>query len=268
MKEKKDENILVIIGFIFSFLGPLSIVGIILLIIGLVLSKEYKKPRKDLAIVGIVIASFILLFSIVGIISSINVESYTPAVETDSSTYESEKVEEEKAEEEKVEKKKIEVIDFGQKSRDDSETWCKENKLSCSFSDEYSDSVQKGGFISQSVSAGEQVYEYKYIKIVYSLGSKPTISQQNALKKALSYLKYSAFSYSGLIEQLEYEKFSHEDAVYGADNCGADWNEQAKKMAESYLKYDSFSRDGLIDQLEYEGFTYDQAVYGVTQNGL
>ena len=263
MKEKKAENILVIIGFVFSFLGPLSIVGIILLIIGLVLCKEYKKPRKDLAILGIVIASFVLLFSIIGIVSSLDGETYTPAVETDSSTYESEKVEEEKEE-----KKKIEVIDFSQKSRTDSETWCNENKLSCSFSEEYSDSVQKGEVISQSVSAGEQVYEYKYIKIVYSLGNKPTISQQNALKKALSYLKYSAFSYSGLVEQLEYEKFSHEDAVYGVDNCGADWNEQAKKKAESYLKYDSFSRDGLIDQLEYEGFTYDQAVYGVTQNGL
>ena len=97
---------------------------------------------------------------------------------------------------------------------------------------------------------------------------KITISQSNALKSAKSYLEYSSFSNNGLIEQLEYEKYSHEDAVYAADNCGADWNEQAAKSAESYLAYSSFSRDSLIEQLEYEGFTHEQAVYGVEQNGL
>ena len=95
-----------------------------------------------------------------------------------------------------------------------------------------------------------------------------TVSQSNALESAKSYLEYSAFSYNGLVEQLEYEKYSHEDAVYAADHCGADWNEQAAKSAESYLAYSSFSRDGLIEQLEYEGFTHEQAVYGVEQNGL
>ncbi len=95
-----------------------------------------------------------------------------------------------------------------------------------------------------------------------------TVSQRNALKSAESYLKYSSFSYTGLVEQLEFEKYSHEDAVYAVDHCGADWNEQAVKTAESYLKYSSFSRDGLIEQLEYEGFTHEQAVYGVEQNGL
>ena len=76
-----------------------------------------------------------------------------------------------------------------------------------------------------------------------------------------------AFSYTGLIEQLEYEGFSHQEAVYGADHCGANWKEQAVKKAKEYLKYSSFSKDGLIEQLEYEGFTYDQVVYGVAQNG-
>ena len=84
---------------------------------------------------------------------------------------------------------------------------------------------------------------------------------------AQNYLEVSAFSYTGLIEQLEYEKFTTEQATYGADNCGADWNEQAAKSAASYLEIMSFSREGLIEQLQYEGFTYDQAVYGVTQNG-
>ncbi|MFR8171202.1 MAG: Ltp family lipoprotein [Marvinbryantia sp.] len=97
--------------------------------------------------------------------------------------------------------------------------------------------------------------------------SDMTMGQKNALTSALSYLDYSAFSYTGLIEQLEYEGYSNEDAVFAVDNCGADWNEQAAKSAKSYLEYSAFSRDGLIEQLEYEGFTHEQAVYGVESNG-
>lgn len=94
-----------------------------------------------------------------------------------------------------------------------------------------------------------------------------TIGQKNALAKAKSYLSFSAFSYKGLVDQLEYSKFSREEATYAADNCGADWNEQAAKKAQSYLSFSSFSRDGLIEQLEYSGFTHEQAVYGVQKNG-
>ena len=77
----------------------------------------------------------------------------------------------------------------------------------------------------------------------------------------------SAFSYSGLIEQLEYESFSTEQATYAVDNCGADWNEQAAKKAQSYMDMSSFSRESLIEQLEYEGFSADQAEYGVSAVG-
>lgn len=76
-----------------------------------------------------------------------------------------------------------------------------------------------------------------------------------------------AFSYKGLVEQLEYEGYSNEEATYAVDNCGANWNEQAAKKAESYMSYMSFSRSGLIEQLEYEGFTSKQAEYGVTAVG-
>ena len=75
------------------------------------------------------------------------------------------------------------------------------------------------------------------------------------------------FSYSGLIQQLEYEGYSTEDATYAADNCEADWNEQAAKAAKNYLNSMAFSRDSLIQQLEYEGYTEEQAIYGVEQNG-
>ncbi|WP_197018483.1 Ltp family lipoprotein [Methanoculleus sp. MH98A] len=94
-----------------------------------------------------------------------------------------------------------------------------------------------------------------------------TMGEKNAAKKALSYLRYSAFSREGLIDQLEYEGFTYKEAVYGVDQSGADWNEQAAKKAAQYLKYSSFSRSGLIDQLEYEGFTPAQAEYGVRAVG-
>ncbi|MBA7491688.1 hypothetical protein ES702_02236 [subsurface metagenome] len=94
-----------------------------------------------------------------------------------------------------------------------------------------------------------------------------TLGEKNAVKKALDYLAYTSFSYSGLIAQLEYEGFTHEEAVYGVDKCGADWKEQAALKAEDYLNYSSFSRTELIAQLEYEGFTRQQAEYGVQAVG-
>lgn len=87
--------------------------------------------------------------------------------------------------------------------------------------------------------------------------------KRNALRSAKDYLSVMPFSYSGLIEQLEYEGYSNSEATYAADNCGADWYEQAVKSAKQYLEVMAFSRSGLIDQLEYEGYTHDQAVYGV-----
>ena len=95
----------------------------------------------------------------------------------------------------------------------------------------------------------------------------PTIGESNALRSAQSYLDFMPFSYSGLISQLEFEGYTTEEATYAADNCGADWNEQAALKAQSYLDFMSFSREGLIEQLVFEGFTYEQAEYGVTAVG-
>ena len=43
---------------------------------------------------------------------------------------------------------------------------------------------------------------------------------EEAAKKAESYLKHGSFSRSGLIEQLEYEGFTAEQAVYGVEANG------------------------------------------------
>jgi hypothetical protein len=94
-----------------------------------------------------------------------------------------------------------------------------------------------------------------------------TASQANAIKSAKQYLSFSPYSYLGIIEQLEFDKYTHEDAVYAADNCGADWRAQALKSAKRYIEYSAFSNSGLIYQLEYEKFTSEQAKYGADNCG-
>lgn len=94
-----------------------------------------------------------------------------------------------------------------------------------------------------------------------------TTGQKNALDSANSYIRHSAFSHDGLIDQLEYEGYTTAEATFAADNCGADWNDEALQKAKSYLKHSAFSQSGLIEQLEYEKFTTEQATYAVSNCG-
>lgn len=94
-----------------------------------------------------------------------------------------------------------------------------------------------------------------------------TVGQKNALSSAKSYLSIMSFSREGLIKQLKYEGYTSEEATYGVDNCGANWNEQAAKMAKQYTSIMSFSKSELIKQLEHDGFTASQAEYGVSAAG-
>lgn len=99
-----------------------------------------------------------------------------------------------------------------------------------------------------------------------------TLSQQNAYAKAQSYLDMTAFSRSGLAEQLQFEGFPAEDAEFGIARLEAegavDWNAQAAAKAASYLEMMAFSRSSLVEQLQFEGFTPEQAEYGVSTTGL
>jgi Host cell surface-exposed lipoprotein len=101
-----------------------------------------------------------------------------------------------------------------------------------------------------------------------------TVSQANALQSAERYLSMSAFSRSGLIQQLSSrygEGYPKTDAIFAVDHVSVDWNEQAVRAAQGHLAERSFSREGLIHQLEAaygDGFTHAEAVYGVNQTGL
>lgn len=101
-----------------------------------------------------------------------------------------------------------------------------------------------------------------------------TLVQQNALRSAENYLRMTAFSRQGLIDQLSSEYgsgYSVADAAWAADNIGADWNEQAVRSAEAYLELTAFSRQALIEQLSSEHgskYTLEQATHAVSTLGL
>ena len=94
------------------------------------------------------------------------------------------------------------------------------------------------------------------------------MSQSQAVRKAEDYLSFTAFSKSGLVDQLKFEGFSNADATYAVGKVDVNWKEQAAKKAEDYLSMTSFSRSGLIDQLKFEGFTTQEATHGVNAVGL
>ena len=101
-----------------------------------------------------------------------------------------------------------------------------------------------------------------------------TVSQANAVQVAEKYLSMSAFSRSGLIQQLSSrygEGYPKADAVYAVDHVSVNWNEQAVRAATQHLAERSFSREGLIHHLEArygDGFTHAEALYGVNHIGL
>lgn len=94
-----------------------------------------------------------------------------------------------------------------------------------------------------------------------------TLAQQNAVRSGESYLDFSGFSRSGLIDQLEYEGYTTEEATFAVDSIAPDWNAEAAQSAESYLEFSAFSRQELVDQLLYEGFTPQEAEFGVSAVG-
>lgn len=100
-----------------------------------------------------------------------------------------------------------------------------------------------------------------------SQAANATPEEKQALADAKDYLSFSAFSYSGLIDQLEYEGYSKAESTYAADNCGADWYEQALKSAKQYLSFSAFSYEGLTEQLEYEGFSKSESTYAADNCG-
>ncbi len=163
----------------------------------------------------------------------------------------------------------VTVADFSSMNRDEVEAWFTNNKVNGKTSDEYSPSVKKGNFISQSISANTKIHEGDKITVVYSLGKEPTIEEKNALAKAESYSSLMYMSKAKIYDQLTSnygEGFDKEAAQYAIDNIKADWNYNALQKAKSYQSTMNMSKKRIYEQLisEYgEQFTKSQAQYAI-----
>lgn len=166
-------------------------------------------------------------------------------------------------------KPEVTVADFSTMDKAAIQTWAQTNKVNYKFEEAYSDSIDKGSFISQSVDPNKVIHEGDTITVVFSLGKEPTVEYKNALKKAESYSKTMHMSKKAIYDQLtsEYgEKFPADAAQYAIDNIQADWNANALEKAKSYQKLMSMSKSAIYDQLisEYgEKFTKEQAQYAI-----
>lgn len=133
-----------------------------------------------------------------------------------------------------------------------------------SSSDQNSSNIDLSTSPSNATQSSENISESKQEQELIN----ESTSQKNAVRTANSYLNIGGFSRAGLIKQLEFEKYSRDDATYAVDKINPDWNEQASIKAKSYNDMSGFSKEGLIKQLEFEGFTIEQATYGANSVGL
>lgn len=166
-------------------------------------------------------------------------------------------------------KPEVTVADFSTMSKDATQAWFTTNKINGKISEEYSNDITKGNFVSQSVKADTIIHEGDKITVIYSIGKEPTTEEKNALKKAESYAKNMHMSKQGIYQQLtsEYgEKFPASAAQYAIDNIDIDWNANALAKAKSYQSNMNMSKQRIYDQLisQYgEKFTKEEAQYAI-----
>jgi hypothetical protein len=169
----------------------------------------------------------------------------------------------------KENKKEVTIIDFSSMDKTAIQNWADKNKVVCNFSEDYSDSIAKGSLVSQSSGVGNTINEGDTIKIVLSLGKKPSVEYINALKTAENYSKTMHMSKKGIYDQLtsDYgEQFPADAAQYAIDNMKADWNANALEKAKTYQSGMNMSKKAIYDQLisEYgEKFTNEEAQYAI-----
>ena len=161
----------------------------------------------------------------------------------------------------------VTIVDFSTMSKEETKTWMDTNKLNGKITEEYSNDIPKGNFVSQSISANTVVHQGDKITIVYSLGKEPTTEEKNALKKAETYSDSLHMSKQGIYNQLtsSVEGFTKEAAQYAIDNIEADWNKNALEKAKSYQTSMSMSSKAIYNQLtsSVEGFTKSEAQYAI-----
>lgn len=161
----------------------------------------------------------------------------------------------------------VTIVDFSTMSKEEVKAWIDTNKINGKITEEYSNDIEKGKFISQSISANTVVHQGDKITIIYSLGKEPTTEEKNALKKAETYSNSLHMSKQGIYNQLtsSVEGFTKEAAQYAIDNIEADWNKNALEKAKTYQTSMSMSSKAIYNQLisSVEGFTKSEAQYAI-----
>ncbi len=65
MAEQKEFSAFAIMGFVLSFLGLFSIVGLVFSIIGILQTRDNKKRGRGLAIAGLIISIIVFIISVI-----------------------------------------------------------------------------------------------------------------------------------------------------------------------------------------------------------
>lgn len=161
----------------------------------------------------------------------------------------------------------VTIVDFSTMSKEEVKAWMDANKINGKITEEYSNDIAKGNFVSQSISANTVAHQGDKINIVYSLGKEPTVEEKNALKKAETYSNSLHMSKQGIYNQLtsSVEGFTKEAAQYAIDNIEADWNKNALEKAKTYQTSMNMSSKAIYNQLisSVEGFTKSEAQYAI-----
>lgn len=174
--------------------------------------------------------------------------------------------------EEVVQKKnvpEVTIADFSKMSKEEIQNWFDTNKMKGTIVEEYSDTIEKGAFVSQSIESEKVAHQGDKIKVIYSLGKEPTMGQKNALSKAKSYANTMHMSKSRIYNQLTSnygEGFTAEEANYAIENLDVDWKRNALEKAKSYQNTMHMSKSRIKNQLTSnygEGFTAEEAEYAI-----
>ena len=94
--------------------------------------------------------------------------------------------------------------------------------------------------------------------------AKANERKQAAVSAAQYQLRYDFYSRQGMIDFLMGSGYTYEEAVYGADNSGTNWTDQAASRANALIQENSYSMMELANEVMSYGFTYDEAMAGIS----
>ena len=276
--KKYDDNQFAILGFVFSFFGFLSIIGLVLSIIGIISHKKYKNGRKVFAILGIIISCVSIVLSIIICNSFVDKPS-------------------------NKENKSDEVCIYFYV---DDEEYDKECDNKGKYISAPTNPTKEGYSFSHWATHINSIDGSEKVDITKPLDKNTTVyahfdkndsetllekndenntnSNSNINNNSNTNSKNSNNSNSNIVDSNNNKNTNNsssnnnnnnnnetkptETQVQVPESSGPTTSQtNAVRRARSYLDYMAFSRSGLISQLEYEGFSYDDSVYGVDNVG-